>query len=827
MFKKYFKDRLDIVRAVIIVLLFSMTFRLADLQIVQGDYYRRRSETIRTRNISVTAPRGNILDKYGRVLAGNMHSYSVNLMKADISQKMLNDIALSVLNIIEQNGDTYKDEIPIHINPIRFTFKDDELNWKAKYNIPAEATPQMALVKLRRDYNIPQNVIDVEAYELLKEEYNVEVAFSINDFQYSFYKEELKWKKNHDFDEGTTAEEVFAKLLEKYKIPREQYDDSQAKKILAVKYLLSQKKFRAYEPVEIAVNISDKTRAQIEENRIFLPGVEIIQKPIRKYPNGDFAAHIIGYMGRIGDELERLVAKGYSPQDVIGKSGVENTMEEYLTGKKGTKQIEVDVRGTLINTIDELEPIPGDNVFLTLDSKLQKVAEESLRKTMAQIREGDKSMGFKPFKNASTGAVVALDVNTGKVLAMVSEPAYDPGLFATGISSKDWKSLQPTSKYTYAPKPLYNTAISSTLPPGSTLKMLTGIAGMEEGRIRANDIIVDRGPYDVIRGTSPSCAIWKTDRRTHGAQNMMLAIKNSCNYYFFEVGRRLGGELFEQYALKFGFGQPTGIELLSESRGSVSGPQYKKDVSKRRLESYLNSTLKITDQSQRKEILSFIDLRLSKMQIEKRMKAMGLGDSKAVDFIFKRVEESKWRPGDILNASIGQGDNNATPLQLANYIATIANGGTRYRPYIVEKVVGYDGKVKLQKQPVVESKVDMSPATLEAIKRGMYGTINEGGTATRQFAGSPVVVSGKTGSAQAGQYRPDPKNNPNLVVKYDAHAWFVAFAPYDKPEIAVAVVILQGGSGGYAAPVARAIIEQYLMPEDVKDNILTEKNLVP
>jgi len=809
---KYFKDRLDITRAVTVLFFLVIAFRLADLQIVKGEYYWQKSETIRTRNISVTAPRGPLVDRYGRLIAGNKQSYSVNIMKTDVPQETLNNIAISVINMIEQNGDTYRDEIPILVNPVRFTFQEDELNWKKKYEISDNATTREAFLKLRSDYGIPADMIDAEAIEVLKEQ-NVELPFDIKEFQFDFKKSELKWKESNGFKGSAAAEEVFEELCIRYKVPRDKYDDDKAKKILAVKYLVGQNKYKAYEPVEIAINIKNETRAQIEENKIFLPGVEIIQKPLRYYANNDFASHIIGYMSKIGSELDELSKQGYTPQDMIGKSGIEYSMEKYLKGQNGSKQIVVDVTGTLVNTINEVDPTPGDTAFLTIDSKLQKIAEDSLRNTMEEIRNGKGK--DKPYPNATSGAVVALDVNTGKVLAMASEPKFDPNLFAAGISSADWKMLQPTDKDVYSPKPLINNAISATLPPGSSMKMVTGTAGLESGVISPSEIIVDKGIYNAIPGASPSSPLWRNYGMTQGPQDIRLAIRNSNNYYFYEVGRRIGGEIFEKFAVKFGFGQKTGIELPYESAGSVEGPAHKKALYKRYLSSYLTNTLKVEDKNVREEIIAFIDSNSGSRQIRERLKELKITNSKAIDRVVRYINDSKYRSGEILNAAIGQGMNDVTPLQLANYIAALTNGGTRYKPYLIDKVISYDGTIKLSKQPEILDTIEISPENVEAIKEGMYKVTNEpGGTARSPFIGSKVVISGKTGTAQAGK-------------GYDDHAWFVAFAPYEKPEIAVAVLIFQGGHGNYAAPVAREIIEAYLAPEASTDNISIENGIIP
>jgi penicillin-binding protein 2 len=818
MFKKYFKSRLDYLRAIIVFIALLLIFRLADLQIVKGDYYKNRAENIRTRIIRIDAPRGPIVDRYGRTLAGNKMSYSVNIMKANLPKTDINEIALTVINIIERNGDTFKDEIPILINPIRFTYYEDELNWKRKYNIPDNATVQEAFAKIRRDNEIPEEMVDIEAYEMLTQQFAVELPFSLENYQFTFKKDELKWKKNKNFDENATAEEIFSKLAQDYKVARLQngdahgYNDDEVKKILSIRYLLSQNVYKAYEPVEIASNISEQTRAQLEESRIFLPGVEIIQKPIREYPNSDFAAHILGYMSKIGAELETLAEKGYTGQHMIGKSGIESTMEQYLKGQDGSRQIEIDVDGVMIDTVSEEEPTPGDTVFLTIDYKLQKVAEESLKQTMATIQSGDITKGVDAYPNATSGAVVAIDINSGRVLALASNPTYDPNLFASGISSKDWKALQPSTNEQYAPKPLINNAVTTALPPGSIIKMLSGIAGLENNSITENEIIIDKGPFEIGGGYAPSCAIWKSSHTTHGAVDLNKAIQKSCNYYFFEVGRRMGGEVFEKYAKLFGLGTKTGIELTGEASGSISGPTYKKKLYEGKLNYYLSYKLNIKDENLRKNICSYIYKDMEYSQIKTELQQLGLEKNVVQNIINVYLVESKWKLYDSIQSTIGQNFNTATPIQIASYIASLVNGGTRYKPYLVEKVVSYDGTIKVDKKPEIMQMIEMDASNIEAIKKGMLAVTTPGGTGYREFMGSSIATGGKTGTAQAN--------------KADNHAWFVAFAPYDKPEIAVAVVVVQGGHGNYVAPIARAIIEQYLTAEEARDKITPSNDMI-
>ena len=815
---KFFGNRINTIMIVVFLVGLVLIGKLADLQLVNGDVYRQKSETLRTRKIVVEAPRGNIVDKYGRVLAGNKQTYTVNVMKIDTDPKTLNEMSLKLVEMIEKNGDVIKDDVPIEVNPFRFKFKDDEMEWKKKHSLPKNATAEQAFAKLREDFNISGNMLDLEAYDVLKNDMNIDIPFDLYNLQFDFLTAEKKWKKHNSFDINTTAEQAFYKLAEKLKIPKAKYTIEQMKKIMAIRYVLSQNTYKAFEPVEIATNVNEKSRAEIEENRVFLPGVEVVMKPVRGYPLNELASHILGYMTRIGDEIDTLKDKGYQPDAMIGKSGIENSMEKYLKGTNGEKQVEVDVKGNLIDTIGDKAPIPGDTVFLTLDSELQKVATEALNKSMEQIRKGNPKLGIMPFPNAKTGSAVAIEINTGKVLAMVSLPQYDPNMFSTGITTQNWKSLQPQGKSIYTPKPLVNIAISSPQAPGSTMKMATAIAGLQSGAINPSTIVNDVGFYTAIPGVRPSCLIWKTSRRVHGPQDVTGAIKYSCNYFFFETGRRMGGATFEKYAKKLGFGSYTGIELPNEYKGRIEGPENKKAFYKAYLKSYLKNGLKMTNEKDIAEVIGWLDKNKGGREIRKRLNELGFASSNTADKILQFVSESNWMPGNVLNAAIGQGMDSATSLQMASYVATIVNGGNRYKPYIVEKIIGYDGSLKLSSTPKITEKLNLKKEYVDAIKKGMYGATNEqGGTATRLMGVSKIVIGGKTGTAEAGKFRPDSVKKPNYYVNYDAHGWFVAFAPYDNPKIAICINVLQGGHGGYSAEAGKQIIEAYLIPKKIND----------
>ncbi len=823
--KKFFNNRINILLLIIVLVGLSLILKLADLQIVHGEAYREKSELLRTRKVVVEAPRGNITDKYGRVMAGNSQNYSIKIVKMGLDSKTQNEMALYLSKLITKNGDEVIDDVPIDINPIKFRFKDDEIAWMKKNRIPMNYSAEQAFAKLRLDNNISPKILDVEAYDILKNEMGISIPFDLYNMEYNSVYSEIRWKKQNSIPENATAEEALDKLFENLYISKTEYSLLDARKILSIRYLLSLNKYKAFEPVEISKNVTEKTRAEVEENRYFLPGVEVVMTPVRNYPYNKLACHILGYMGRIGEEVDEEL--GYQPDAMVGKSGIEDSMESYLKGKNGEKQVEVDVKGNLINTVSDLPPTPGNTVFLTIDLKLQKIAEEALKKNINDIRKGIPKLGIKPYTHAYSGSVVAMEINTGKILAMVSIPEYDPNLFSNGISSKNWEALQPTSDSIYAPRPLVNIAISSPQAPASTMKMVSALAGLQSGAITVNEKILDRGLYTAIPGVTPSCLIYKLYHRTHGYVDVSDAIKSSCNFFFFEVGRRMGGATFEKYAKKLGFGDYTGIELPNEYKGRIEGPESKLEFFKAYLKSYVVNGLKITNEANINEIIGYLDNSPGGTTIRKRMKEMGFSNPEIADRVLRFVTESAWMPGDVLNAVIGQGMDSATTLQMATCVSTLVNGGTRYKPYIVDKIVSFDGETVLQKKPEVAEKLNMKPEYVEAIKKGMYAVTNEqGGTASSYFTNSTIHISGKTGTAEAGKYRPDPVNKPDYYLYYDNHGWFVAFAPYDKPKIAIAINVLEGGHGNYTAPVAISIIEAYLAPKKVNDKTTKSINLI-
>ncbi|HEY3314393.1 MAG TPA: penicillin-binding protein 2 [Bacillota bacterium] len=478
---------------------------------------------------------------------------------------------------------------------------------------------------------------------------------------------------------------------------------------------------RPFEPVRLKTNLSPEEHTRLEELKSELPGVIVDVQPIRDYLEGTSAAHILGYVGEIN--AEQLAAdkdKFYQPGDIVGQSGLEKTLDRYLRGVDGGRLVEVDVRGRPVATLGQIDPAPGDNVILTIDSELQKVTEKALDASIDNLQKQGKTQ-------TGVGAAVVLNVKTGEVLALASRPAFDPNLFASGISTQQYADILKK-------RALNDFAISGLYPPGSTFKMVTAVAALEEKVVTPQDTVFDPGVYSLTR---QKCWV----PQGHGLVNMYRAFEVSCNIFFYEMGTRLyqkGQYLLHDWAVKFGLGQKTGIDLPGEAAGSVAGPDSVKDLT-----------------------------------------------------------DKRWYLADQDSSAIGQGFHAFTPIQMASYVAIVANGGIRYQPYIVKQVIQQDGKIVVDNKPQEVGRVEASPETWATVRQGMLGAnMGPEGTAAWLFANYPIKTGGKTGSAE------------NRGV--ETHGWYVAFAPYDDPEIAVAVVVENAGHGSSSAgPVVKAVFDQY------------------
>lgn len=694
--------------------------------------------------------------------------------------------------------------------------------------------------------------------QLLKDGVNPKISVS-KDIEYVAINNLKNFYTGHKIEEGSSVEEAFNKLKEKYKID-EELSKYESRTMFILHDQLKKQGYLAYQPINFAYGIKESTVAKIEEGLMDVSGIDVSIEPIRYYPEGTTAAHILGYLGKISqpNEIKKYVEeKKYSPSAIIGKTGIEESFEEKLSGKNGIKKVEVDSVGNTTKTIDEEKPIPGDNIYLSIDLNVQKTAEKALEQTLKELRRGgtyksqwgDFQFGTnrkkgRPYKNATSGALVAVDVKTGQVIASASYPAYDPNLFSTGISNSDWISLFPEDENDMlAPRPLYNIVTQTAIQPGSIFKMLTALTALEKG-LSPYQKIRDMGSVDV-GNSHMDCLIWSTSRRTHGYVDVHEALRDSCNYYFYSLafgknqktGEHLGVKVevedLVDMSKKFGLDDKTGIEINvpAEVAGGVPDPQKKISGSKNMLRSYLNREIDKYfeegfeyEEEDKAEIIEEIvswsdyDTPLSYGEVMKRLRELHVDPEKrlldekgnmekesiADKIKFTYLNYAGWNISDTLNITIGQGLNAYTPIQMANYVAAIANGGYRHKLTVIDNIKNYNNsKTNYTHEPKPE-KIKLNNYTnLDHIMEGM-AMVSEDGAYKRIFQNLPVKVGSKTGTAERSGI------NPSTGDTYDDFAWFVGFAPYDDPQIAVAAVIFQGGSGGYAGPMVRDVIAEYL-----------------
>ncbi|MFC2767647.1 MAG: penicillin-binding protein 2 [Mitsuokella sp.] len=466
-----------------------------------------------------------------------------------------------------------------------------------------------------------------------------------------------------------------------------------------------------FNPIRIKSDVTQDIVSVIEEQKSLYPGVVIEVQPIRNYIYHEKAAHTFGYVSEINDtELEKMKADGYKTGDIIGKFGLEKIYDKELRGKNGGEQVEVDVAGRPVQILGKKEPIPGDDLVLTIDKNLQLAAEKAVDEQLALI-------------HANAAAAVALDPQTGEVLALVSRPAFDPNLFAHGISTKDWNVLNNNPFH-----PMDNKAITGEYPPGSTFKIVTGTAALTEGVVSPTEKILDTGRHWIIpKGNAEGEAL--------GWIDFTQALAHSDNVYFYEMGNRLGIDRLEKYARMFGLGAATGIDLPYEADGLVANRRYKE----------------------------------------------------------KNFEDGEWYLSETFDAAIGQGFNLVTPLQAAMVMGEIAADGKRYKPHLVKRIVGPDGKTVKDVAPELLSRLEVPENVIQLVQNGLHD-VTKYGTAASSFRGFTIDIAGKTGTAENPHGRD--------------HGWFVAYGPYSSPNIVVAVIVEQGGFGSQSAvPIGRKILE--------------------
>lgn len=680
----------------VVALLLALGGGLYHTQIVEGDYYAELSRHSIANMETIEAGRGIITDTNGQPLVTNRVSYQVTLELGRMGEsEQRADILLRLLEICADCGVEWVDTLPITTQaPFEFTEREP-FHYQTEDEDGRTTWKQTRLFRLAKA---------------------------------------MKWIKSGDGPvELPTADQLIDIMCQNLDIPTT--DRAKARQVAGVLYevyLRSKDVYRT--PYIFARDVDIDFISRVKEQG--LAGVQITPASVRQYDT-PYAAHLLGRVGLM-DAEEWAVYKekdldgdgnsDYEMDDSVGKEGVEQVFEDWLRGRTGLRSVELNTNGKVVSQEWIKEPVAGSTVELTLDIELQKAVEDSLAARIPNLSG----------KNTEGAAAVIIDVKNGGVLACASYPTFDLSRYSADYNENVQNPL----------KPLYNRALLGTYAPGSTFKMVTGIAGLEEGIVAPHTQILDTGVYRYYSNDGPRCWIYNQSGGTHGQQTVSDAIKNSCNVYFYDVGRRLGIETLREYAAMFGLGEKTGIEL-GERAGVMAGPEY--------------------------------------------TEAMG----------------GTWYPGNTLSVAIGQESSQFTPIQLANYVATLVNGGTRYRTHLLDRVVGADGTVLHEYEPEVLGTLELKEKNLNAVKMGMLALTQEGSLA-RYFTDIPVKVGAKTGSAQVS------------ASSKESNAVLVCFAPYDDPEIAVAIVAEKGGTGSELGAVAADIFRWYFREEIAAQNPQSE-----
>lgn len=746
--------------------------------------------------------------------------------------------------------------------------KDDRNQYSVNLNFrnPQAGSPVDQLAKLADEHGLLKPLILSKEVKFMAQNANTKNNIYPNidiseddpkDWDYTFNIEKNNFYTYYAQKDRANPTKKVVEILNEEKDPKiileylkkitgiEDYNDQEAIGILTIDNKVNRQGNFGYRPINLVFNIDESTVLKIEENIDSKSGIQVETIPIRSYPNRYLASHILGYMGPIAtaEEVDKYVnERGYLRDEIIGKTGIEESYQDNLKGKNGKSLVTVDSAGNRRKTISQTPSEPGDDLYLSIDKRLQEMAEESLKGVLEAIREGkqyESEYGtFMPMRRApyaESGAVVVTDVKTGEVLAMASFPDYDPNLFSTGISQSDWESLQvDEGSGPLEPRPMLNIASQTAVVPGSTFKLITALAGLETG-LDPQATVQDFGFIEIGNRTFNNLA-WTEHGITQGEENLYDAIRDSNNYYFYVLalgenpkdGRSIGIKLdlndIRSAAQKVGLDQATGIEINipKETVGNIPSIGKKVEITKAMLRRYLedklplslkdeekksrtefeNDVIEIVDFANnpeewpRKEIISFLEDRGYNSEIILPGERAGLADTIKYTYLNQAV----WDITDMLNIVIGQGQNAYTPLQMARAISAITNGGYLDTLTLVDKITNHDSGDVLFDNVPKKSRIDIKDRKyLEDIK---YGTllVAQNNSILNQL---PVDIGIKTGTGEV-----EGKNADG--VGYDSYAWMVGFAPYDDPEIAISVILTQGDTSYNVSPIMRDLVATYL-----------------
>ncbi len=824
---KKFTYRYIFVALAILVLFAALTAQLFNLQIIQYEDNQSKAQSKKTKTITSQGSRGTIMDANSMTMAYDKQIYNVQFYRdpnfvptekdaegKTVSQfQVYTNAIIDVIDIVERNGGSLNTS---------FSLKQDEM------------TGMWVFTWANNDYTASQQAA-----------------------------RESMWRSNFYMTsaERYPQQELFSALCTKYRIP-ENLSTEMKIKVLSVWETMQNNAFLS-QPITIASNVSWETVIEIEAKALTLEGVSISVSSQRVYPNGTLACHIVGYIGKIQNYDTYYASykdKGYALSDLIGLDGVEKTMEDWLTAsttqRVGKRVVEIDRYGSVSRTLSATEATDGNNVKLTIDSNLQRVAEAALEQNINEIRDDQEKLlnndkwldanktvlqgttrdfDSNPIKLAEKGAVVVVDME-GRVLALASYPPYDPNAFIVGGDAAANVLLDERN-------PLVNYAIGSRDTPGSIFKPVTATAGLLNGVLTMSEQIDDMGKFDKYdKSNPPQCWVNQKQLSKHWGQTVREAITHSCNYFFYTVGSRLheqtDNQLYKTAAL-YGLTTKTGIDLPGELQGYVASQATLYDKNKaisaaeqatwrpsivfNNIKKHLINVGEDHNMTFEEEKLNKCVKRLMDMAVDYDQGANGsiwLPEIRTIlmeeldmprELVYLQIvagdtyimlNEIKWGGSEAIMAAVGQSITTVTPVALARYVAAIANGGYVYDLRIVDSIISPDGEVLSQSQPILASQIEGENIDqyLAYIREGMKGVTEGDGTATKYFNGFEYAedIAAKTGTAEKTQI--DLENN----------AWMIAFAPYEDPEIAMCVYIPNGYSGSSCSITVREVMEYYM-----------------
>lgn len=927
--KKKKISRYTVLNIIMIALFTTFIAKLVYLQVYKHEDYKERADISSTRLISENAPRGKIYDNEGNVLATNIQTYTLTYTKPSDENENFYETMDKVFNILSENREKFEDDLMLKIDSngkFYFDFKTDDAD-----------TKKIVEIRFKRDRGLNEE-IEKEIFDEEKTEFNDDETNKVNEELLKISAEETFYKliKTYNLqelvnpvpvqEEGESNKAYNARLEaynEKYKelsgkeILNElltTYSIQDVRKYMVVKDAIKMQSFKGYRAVTIASNIKKDTAFVVYQKLNDLPGIDVSIEPIRIYPYNSLASGVIGYLSSIDSSKEtNYELRGYDvSSDLIGVAGIESAFEDQLRGTKGGTTVKVNSKGRVTEELFKLDSYPGNNVHLTINKDVQYAAEQAMKDTLQRIREKEGQ------PNATRGAVVAIEVNTGRVIAMVSYPDYDPNIFSvpglltdelsqeyfspdidsfakeyiqkTGATASidelfpvDEETGKREDKIDVYPKKFYNYATQGLLPPGSTFKPMTVIAGLMSGVITTTEFMEDYGGVwtkDDLKGFT----LQNFQGSANGPTDARKALEVSSNLYFYETGYRLwknngggivGLDALAKYAYKFGLGvdpeskeadnPKTGIEI-EENFGQIYNFAYRK-------ESIVNAPLfELVEKlaAGRYEYYSFVPLDIAKndedteelknakeelkAKISETLSKVGTDEEVTDNTAFAKellpyikkimdlspqfkaavVETSQRRavnideeagvisdaiayytinnaavqiitPGQIVSSAIGQGMNLFTPVQMANYVATLGSGGTRYKVTLVDKITSPDGEVIKEFKPEIVDQLDIPEEYIQTVKDGMYRVNNNpaNGVAYQSFSNFPIKVGGKTGTAD---FNTDERYKQ---IGRKPYGNYISMAPLDNPEIAIFSTIYDGNKGSSGASIHKAIYEAY------------------